>query len=424
MKNRGITAYLIPILQWVPFVLLIGALLMAPSYLEPFRLNQLGKFLTYAIIAIGLDLIWGYSGMMSLGQGLFFGLGAYGFAMYLKLQASGGKLPDFMFWSGLETLPWFWAPFQNPIVAIIAALVVPALIAAVLGYLVFRSRVQGVYFSIITQALTLLTSIWFIGQQAYTGGTNGITNLGSAKIFGKSLLSPEAQIGFYITTVIVLALVYLIATRITNSRFGRMLLALRDNEARVRFLGYNPVMIKTMMFVTSAVFAALAGILFVPQVGIISPSSMGVVPSIEMVIWVAVGGRGTLFGAIVGALVVSYARSFFSEAYPDIWQYFLGLLFVVSVLFFKSGIVGTLLIGFNRLRVMLSGEPLEMSEHGLSFYRTNDQKPPAKPTSLPTDAHFTEQARATSDAHFTEQVRATSDAHAVEQVRPAAEGGS
>jgi urea transport system permease protein len=169
MNKRGITSYLLPFLQWLPFVLLIGALLLAPQFLEPFRLNQLGKFLTYAIIAVGLDLIWGYGGMMSLGQGLFFGLGAYGFAMYLKLQASGGKLPDFMFWSGLESLPWFWAPFQNPIVAIVAALVVPALIAGLLGYLVFRSRVQGVYFSIITQALTLLTSIWFIGQQAYTG---------------------------------------------------------------------------------------------------------------------------------------------------------------------------------------------------------------------------------------------------------------
>ena len=374
MNKRGITYYLLPIVQWLPFVLLIGALLLAPQFLEPFRLNQLGKFLTYAIIAVGLDLIWGYGGMMSLG--------AYGFAMYLKLQASGGKLPDFMFWSGLESLPWFWAPFQNPIVAIVAALVVPALIAGLLGYLVFRSRVQGVYFSIITQALTLLTSIWFIGQQAYTGGTNGITNLGSAKIFGYSLLSPEAQTGFYLATVVCLVLVYLVATQITTSRFGRMLVALRDNEARVRFLGYNPVMLKTLIFVVSAIFAALAGILFVPQVGIISPSSMGVVPSIEMVIWVAIGGRGTLFGAVVGALVVSYARSFFSEAYLDIWQYFLGLLFVVSVLFFKSGIVGTLLIGFNRLRVMLSGEPLEMSEHGLSYYRTTDRETPTPATPL------------------------------------------
>ena len=412
MNNRRINDYLIPVLQWIPFVLIIVVLLLAPQFLAPFRLNQLGKFLTYAIIAIGLDLIWGYGGMMSLGQGLFFGLGAYGFAMYLKLQASGGKLPDFMFWSGLETLPWFWTPFQNPIFAVLAALLIPALIAGLLGYLVFRSRVQGVYFSIITQALTLLTSIWFIGQQAYTGGTNGITNLGSAQLFGKSLLSPETQTGFYLVTVICLALAYLVATRIIDSRFGRMLVALRDNEARVRFLGYNPVILKMVIFVTSALFAALAGILFVPQVGIISPSSMGVVPSIEMVIWVAIGGRGTLLGGIVGALVVSYARSFFSEAYPDIWQYFLGLLFVGSVLFFKSGIVGTILVGFNRLRVMFSGEPLEMSEHGLSYYRTVDPVDLGKTTpSLP-------------NAHLLEEVHPVSNAHLLEEVRSVTQGGS
>jgi len=397
MNKRGINYYVLLILGWVPFLLLLGLLLMAPQFLSDFRLSQLGKFLTYAIIAIGLDLIWGYGGMMSLGQGLFFGLGAYGFAMYLKLQSSGGKLPDFMFWSGLETLPWFWVPFQNPIFAVLASLAIPALIAAVLGYLVFRSRVQGVYFSIITQALTLLVSIWFIGQQAYTGGTNGITNLGSAQLFGISLLAPEAQLGFYFATVICLALVYLLATRMINSRFGRMLVALRDNEARVRFLGYNPVVLKTLIFVTSAVFAALAGILFVPQVGIISPSSMGVVPSIEMVIWVAIGGRGTLLGAIVGALVVSYARSFLSETYPDIWQYFFGLLFIISVLFFKSGIVGTLQTGFNRLRVMLSGEPLEMSEHGLSYYRTADLEPIAKSTPSTHDAHLLDKARSAAE---------------------------
>ncbi|MCB0108024.1 MAG: urea ABC transporter permease subunit UrtC [Caldilineaceae bacterium] len=357
------------LLQWLPFVLLLVALLLAPQYLSDFRLSQLGKFLTYAIIAVGLDLIWGYGGMLSLGQGLFFGLGAYGFAMYLKLQASGGKLPDFMFWSGLESLPWFWAPFQNPFIAVVAALVIPALIAGILGYFVFRSRVQGVYFSIITQALTLLTSIWFIGQQAYTGGTNGITNLGGAQLFGKSLLSPEVQHGFYYASVVALTLVYLLTWWMTNARFGRMLVALNANEARVRFLGYDPVMIKTLVFATSAAIAALAGILFVPQVGIISPSSMGVVPSIEMVIWVAIGGRGTLFGAVIGALAVSYARSYFSETYPEIWQYFFGLLFVVGVLFFKAGIVGTLINLFNRLRVRFSNEDLEMSEHGLSYYR-------------------------------------------------------
>ena len=383
MFKPGTNFSWIGLLRWLPFVVLLTALLLAPQYLSDFRLSQLGKFLTYAIIAVGLDLIWGYAGMLSLGQGLFFGLGAYGFAMYLKLQSSGGKLPDFMFWSGLESLPWFWVPFQNPIFAIIAALVIPELVAAILGYFIFRSRVQGVYFSIITQALTLLTSIWFIGQQAYTGGTNGITNLGSAQIFGKSLLSPEMQHGFYFATVVCLTLVYIFTVWMTDSRFGRMLVALNTNEARVRFLGYNPVMIKTLIFAASAAIAALAGILYVPQVGIISPSSMGVVPSIEMVIWVAIGGRGTLLGGIIGALAVSYARSYFSETYPEIWQYFFGAIFVIGVIFFKAGIVGSVTNLINRLRVRLSGEPMEMSEHGLSYYRT-PAKLPGTPLSTAT----------------------------------------
>ena len=383
MFKPGTNFSWIGLLRWLPFVVLLTALLLAPQYLSDFRLSQLGKFLTYAIIAVGLDLIWGYAGMLSLGQGLFFGLGAYGFAMYLKLQSSGGKLPDFMFWSGLESLPWFWVPFQNPIFAIIAALVIPAWVAAILGYFIFRSRVQGVYFSIITQALTLLTSIWFIGQQAYTGGTNGITNLGSAQIFGKSLLSPEMQHGFYFATVVCLTLVYIFTVWMTDSRFGRMLVALNTNEARVRFLGYNPVMIKTLIFAASAAIAALAGILYVPQVGIISPSSMGVVPSIEMVIWVAIGGRGTLLGGIIGALAVSYARSYFSETYPEIWQYFFGAIFVIGVIFFKAGIVGSVTNLINRLRVRLSGEPMEMSEHGLSYYRT-PAKLPGTPLSTAT----------------------------------------
>jgi urea transport system permease protein len=365
--------------QWGAFALLTLLLLLAPLVLPEFRLNQLGKFLTFAIIAVGLDLIWGYGGMLSLGQGLFFGLGAYGFAMYLKLQASGGKLPDFMFWSGLKELPWFWAPFASPWFALAAALIVPALIAGVLGYFVFRSRVQGVYFSIITQALTLLTSIWFVGQQAYTGGTNGITNVGSAQLFGYSVLSPTVQRGFYFATVVCLVLVFVLAKIVTSSRFGRLLVALRDNENRVRFLGYDPVQIKVIVFALSAVFAALAGILFVPQVGIISPSSMGVVPSIEMVIWVAVGGRGTLLGAVFGALVVSYGRSYFSETYPDIWQYFLGLLFIGSVLLFPKGIVGSFSDLTAALRQRLAGR---------SEPRTGRVAPAVEPamTSLSTGA--------------------------------------
>lgn len=341
MKTREKLSFAL-LRRWGPVLLLAAIFLLAPQFVSEFRLSQLGKFLTFAIVAVGLDLIWGYGGMMSLGQGLFFGLGAYGFAMYLKLQSSGDKIPDFMFWSGLKSLPWFWQPFQNPVFAIVAALVIPALLAGILGYFLFRSRVKGVYFSIITQAFTLLTSIWFVGQQAYTGGTNGITNLGSAKIFGYSLLSSQAQHGFYYLTVACLLGVYVLARWLTSSRFGRLLVAVRDDESRVRFLGYDPVVIKTGVFALSAMIAALAGMLFVPQVGIISPSSMGVVPSIEMVVWVALGGRGTLMGAIMGALAVNYGKSFFSESYPDIWQTFLGLLFIGSVLFFPNGVLGAL----------------------------------------------------------------------------------
>ena len=358
------TTTLYNVRRWLPFAILMGLLLAAPFYLGDFRLTQLGKFLTFAIVAVGLDLIWGYGGMLSLGQGLFFSLGAYGFAMYLKLQASGGKLPDFMFWSGLTELPWFWAPFASPVFAIIAAILIPALVAAVLGYFIFRSRVQGVYFSIITQALTLLVSIWFIGQQAYTGGTNGITDIGKAQIFGNSLLSAETQRGFYFATVVVLGLIYVLCRWMVSSRFGRVLVAARDNENRLRFLGYNLVSIKVLVFAVSAAIAAIAGILYVPQVGIISPSNMGVVPSIEIVVWVAVGGRGTLIGAIVGALMVSFGRSYFSETYPAIWQYFMGALFVGSVLLFPQGIVGSLQqlggwLGrtFSRSRTTLPAQP-------------------------------------------------------------------
>ena len=396
MKNQNRT-FLALLMRWGPFLIITALFLLAPQFISPFRLSQLGKFLTFAIIAVGLDLIWGYGGMMSLGQGLFFSLGAYGFAMYLKLLASGDKIPDFMFWSGLTELPWFWAPFSNPLFAVVAALVIPSLIAAIVGYFIFRSRVQGVYFSIITQALTLLTSIWFVGQQAYTGGTNGITNLGSAKFFGQSLLSTGVQTGFYLATVICLALVYVLARWVTDSRFGRLLIALRDDEARVRFLGYDPVLIKTLVFTLSAGIAALAGVLFVPQVGIISPANMGVVPSIEMVIWVALGGRGTLIGAIVGALVVNFGRSYFSETYPEIWQYFLGLLFVAVVLLFPAGIVGSLMQGFNWLRIRIQGEPMsDMTEYGTTPYRPITLGHSASNLSAPAAPAATSTSTATS----------------------------
>ena len=323
--------------RWLAPLIVLLLLLAAPLVLSGFRLNLLGKFVTFAIAALALDLIWGYAGLMSLGQGVFFGMGAYAMAMHLKLESSGGKLPDFMSWSGLSALPWFWEPFRSPWFAIVMAVLAPMLLAGALGFMIFRSRITGVYFSIITQALALIMSILFIGQQPYSGGTNGITNL--TTIFGFPLESPRVQLTLFLVSVLTLALVYLLCIKLTSARFGRLLIALRDDETRVRFSGYDPARVKLWVFVLAAAISGLAGALFVPQIGIISPAAMGIVPSVEMVIWVAVGGRGTLIGAVIGALLINAAKSGLSESFPAIWQYFLGGLFIGAVLLFPNGLV-------------------------------------------------------------------------------------
>lgn len=323
-----------------PFV--ISAVLLfivAPAVLSDFRLNLLAKFLTYAILAIGIDMIWGYTGLLSLGQGVWFGLGGYAMGMYLKLGSSGDSIPDFMNWSGLESLPWFWEPFRYAWFALPMVLIGPGILAFILGYLVFRSRVKGAYFSIVTQALALILSIFFVGQQQYTGGTNGLTNFDS--IFGMELSRVSTQHVLYYTAVVALGLTYLVALWMTKSRFGRLLVAIRDDEERVRFAGYNVGFVKAIVFGVSAAMAGLAGALFVPQVGIISPANLGIVPSIEFVLFVAVGGRGTLSGAVLGAIIVSWARSSLSENFPDTWQYFYGALFIGAVVVFPGGIVGS-----------------------------------------------------------------------------------
>ena len=324
--------------EMLPFVILTLALVVAPLILSEFRLGLLGKFLTFAILALSLNLIWGYAGMLSLGQAVFFGLGAYAMAMFLKLEAAGGRLPDFMFWSGLETLPLFWAPFKYAWFALPMTFIIPAALAGGIGYLVFRSRITGVYFALITQALALMVSILFVGQQPYTGGTNGITNYST--LFGFPVVSTETQLVFYYVTVGVLVSIFLLFHWVVASRFGRLLVAMRDDENRVRFMGYNPVVLKTLVFAASGGIAGVAGALYVPQVGIISPSNMGILPSIEIAVWVAVGGRGTLLGPIIGALLVNSAKSGLSESFPAFWQFFLGGLFIGAVLLFPSGIIG------------------------------------------------------------------------------------
>lgn len=350
-NNKSPNEWIITGIVVFVFLILIPLLNMFPdenSWLKvsDFRLNLLGKFMCFAILALGLDMIWGYTGILSLGQGVFFGLGGYCMAMYLLLKVGTAghyesNLPDFMVWNGLTELPWFWKPMYHAWVALPCVFFIPMLVAIGLGYLTFKSRVRGVYFAIVTQALTLMLSIVLIGQQPYTGGTNGLNDFRS--IFGFPLRGPDlskTQFGLYVATVLILIGVYFLCRWITRSKLGRVLVAIRTDENRVRFSGYDPATFKIFIFGLAGGLAGVAGALFVPQVGIISPSNVGVVPSIEMVLWVAVGGRGTLAGPALGALVVNSAKSALSENFPEIWLYFLGALFVGVVVFFPKGCIG------------------------------------------------------------------------------------
>jgi urea transport system permease protein len=323
-------------------------LIVLPQALSDFQISLLGRFMTYAIVALGLDLLWGYTGMLSLGQGLFFGLGAYCFGMFLNLEAAAGKMPEFMGLYGVTELPFFWKPFYSPVFAIAAAVIVPMILAAIIGFMLFRSRIQGVYFAIITQALTAIAALLFVAQQKLINGTNGLTQF--TTIFGHTLGEHDTNVGLYLATVLVLGGVFIGCRLLVNSRFGRLLVAVRDDENRVRFMGYNTVWVKTFVFVISAGIAGLAGVLLVPQVGIISPKQLDIVASIEIVIWVAVGGRGTLVGAVIGALLVNTGKSVISTMNSDIWQLIMGLLFVGVVLLFPKGLLGTLKDGYERLK--------------------------------------------------------------------------
>ena len=340
----------------------------SPLRVSDFTLNLFGKFLAYAILALGIDLIWGYSGVLSLGHGVFFGLGAYAMGMHLMLEIGtrsvyGDVLPDFMVWNQVTELPLFWKPFYSAPFTLVAVLVVPALFAYVFGYLTFRSRIRGVYFSIITQALALSTWLLFNRNAMNLGGTNGLS--GFKSVFGFTLNSATTQRGLYIVTAVCLCGAFLLCGWITRSPAGRVLIAIRDSENRVLFSGYSPAAFKVFVFVVSAVLAGVAGALYVPQVGIITPAKIGVLPSIEMIIWVAVGGRGTLLGPVVGALGVNWLQSLLTTHYPDLWLLVLGGLFVAVVLFFPDGVVGTAQKLITRMRpgagtgVRVSGRPDE-----------------------------------------------------------------
>lgn len=320
------------------FLAVVLILAVMPFNLSLFRLNMLGKFVAYAIVAIGLDLLWGYTGILSLGHGVFFGLGAYCMGMYLKLQATGGGLPDFMQWNGVSVLPDFWKPFSNTGMAMALIVAVPVLLALVLGLVTFINRIRGVYFSILSQALALVFVTVLTGTQKYTGGTNGITDFKT--IFGMNINAPMTKITLFYVALAALVIVYALSSLLLSRKTGKVLVAIRDGENRAFFSGYNASNYKTFVYCLSALFAGIAGALFVPFSGIISPAELSVSASIEMVIWVAVGGRGTLIGAVIGALLVNLAKTGMSEQFPEIWSYFIGILFVVVVLFLRRGIVG------------------------------------------------------------------------------------
>lgn len=347
VKNRDIQAK-----QWnlgieimvIVAIALLTIFLVPPALTaigQAFRIKLLGRFLSLAIVALGIDLIWGYTGLLSLGHGLFFALGGYAFAMYLQLQLPPGQLPEFFMLFGVEDLPSFWQPFYSFPFTIAAVLIVPTLVAAVLGYLVFRNRIRGVYFSILSQAALIVFFNFFNGQQKLINGTNGLKT-DTTFLFGTQVSDPRVQSFFYILTVILLALAYLLCRWLTSGRFGRLLVAIRDDESRVRFSGYNPTSYKVVVFAASALLAGVAGALYTVQSGIISPKSMDIAFSIEMVIWVAVGGRGTLIGAIIGTLLVNFAKSILSEQFPQIWLFFQGALFLVIVMVLPDGFVGWL----------------------------------------------------------------------------------
>lgn len=319
---------------------LLVLLIVVPAVLDPFRLNLMSKYLAFAFVAIGVVLTWGYGGMLSLGQGIFFGLGGYMLAMFLKLEASAPELPDFMVWSSVEQLPLWWAPFRQFGWTVVLIAVLPAALAYLFSYAVFKKRVSGVYFSIITLALALTMTVLIVGQQGDTGGANGITDFRT--LMQMPITGDAAQRTLYLVEVVALGLVMGLALFVARSRFGKVLIAIRDQEGRVRFSGYNTAHIKAAVFALAAFFAALGGAFYTLQVGLIAPNAMGVVASIEMVIFAAVGGRLSVVGAVVGAVLVGFLRSYLSESFPESWLYFLGALFLVVVLVLPHGLFGVL----------------------------------------------------------------------------------
>lgn len=346
LQDKNSKLFLSVLLAVTVFAALSNLLLPQGSFLhvETYTITLLGKYLSFAILALAVDVIWGYCGILSLGHGAFFALGGYGMGMYLMRQIGDRGvygdpvLPDFMVFLNWTELPWFWFGFDTFWFAMLMALGVPALLAFVFGSLAFRSRVTGVYLSIITQALTYALMLAFFRNEMGFGGNNGLTDF--KDILGFDLQADTTRVSLFVVTALLLAITYLLSTFILNSKYGRVIVAIRDAETRVRFVGYKTEGYKVWLFVYSAILAAIAGALYVPQVGIINPGEFSPLNSIEIVVWVAVGGRGLLYGAVVGAILVNFAKSQFTGIFPEAWLFALGSLFVGVTLFLPQGIVG------------------------------------------------------------------------------------
>ncbi|WP_185234620.1 urea ABC transporter permease subunit UrtC [Teredinibacter franksiae] len=347
IANDKVGRYVLAALALAMFVIPLLNLLMPEGsffHVPTYTVTLLGKYLCYALLALALDLVWGYCGILSLGHGAFFALGGYAMGMYLMRQIGDRGvygnpiLPDFMVFLNLDKLPWFWQGFDMFWFAMVMVMFVPALLAFIFGWLAFRSRVTGVYLSIITQALTYALWQAFLLNDFGFGGNNGFTDF--KEIIGFNVQADGTRIALFMLSAFFVILAYLLSRYITTSKFGRVLVSIRDAESRSRFLGYRVEHYKLFVFVISAILAGIAGALFVPQVGIINPGEFHPLNSIEIVIWVALGGRGTLYGAIIGAVVVNYAKTYFTGAFPEIWLFMLGGLFVISTTFLPRGIVG------------------------------------------------------------------------------------
>ena len=328
-------------------VLAMLILVVFPLALDAFRLNMVGKYLTYAFVAVGLVLCWGYGGILSLGQGVFFGLGGYCMAMFLKLEASDPEstkiqstpgIPDFMDWNQITELPLLWQPFHSFSFTLLAVIAVPVILALIIGVAMFKRRVGDVYFSIVTQAIALILTVLIIGQQGLTGGVNGITDLKT--LLGWDIRDDSSKMILYFINAFLLFGCILLGRFILSSKLGRLLMAMRDKEERVRFSGYDVASFKIFVYCVAAAFSAIGGAMFSLQVGFMSPSFVGIVPSIEMVIFAAVGGRMSLLGAVYGALLVNYGKTDFSETFPELWLYLMGGLFIAVVMYFPNGLAG------------------------------------------------------------------------------------